>query len=331
MQFSRFMAHQLRRQLVRKRGMSILNRSMKREIKAYARERFGSASYWPYLALYSEVRGQFIPGWIPYDYYRYVWLGRVNPQSSCDISEQKTFDHKIFGDFVLKPLFVFISGKYMTADFEVVDESVVMNFLKNYNDDIVLKEELGTKGKQVYFMHSSEFDPEGIRKNTNYLIQPRVKQYKALNELYPDSVNTLRVNTYLRPDGEVEVKFVVLRFGVNGLKIDNISSGGQFIYFDDQGIPSSSAYDTFGYNYGPKHINSGYLFSDLRLPMFSKAMEKCKEAHRKYPYVRLIGWDVCIQDSGEPKLLEWNADNPGFWYWEAVIGPFWPGNSDFEI
>lgn len=326
--YSRYRAHRLRREVINKKGGKVINKKMKRSIKEYARERFGKKAYWPYLALYTEIRGEFIKGWIPYDYFRYVLLPKMNPDCCTSISEQKTYDHRLFGDFAIRPLFVYVSSILLNAEFEVIKIEDVEKMLEEYNDIIVLKEEKGTQGMQIHFMHSTEFNPEMLVENVNYIIQPYIKQYKPLNDLYPESINTFRVTTYLRRDGSVDVKFVILRFGVDGAKVDNISMGGQYVYFDDNGKPSNYAYDIKGNNWGDRHKNSGCLFSDLKFPMYDDILEKCKNAHLKYPYIRLIGWDVCITESGEPKLVEWNAQNPGFWYLEDILGPIWPNDED---
>jgi hypothetical protein len=321
-------AHKIRKVIVKRKGTTIVNRQVKKSIKEYARKRFGKAAYWPYLALYTEIRGEFIKGWLPYDYYHLVLLPKINPQNYCHLSEQKTFDHTLFGEFAVRPLLVFISGRFYNSGFEFVEKSQVKNFLSDYNEMIVVKEEYGVGGKQVSIVHSSEFIPENLKKNINYTIQPYVKQYKVLHDLYPESVNTFRVNTFLKTDGSVTVKFVFLRSGLDGLKVDNTSSGGQYLFFDTSGNQSNLAYDDFGFNIGDRHKNTGYLFSDIKIPMFPEILEKCKNAHKKYPYVRFIAWDVCIDSSGEPKLLEWNTINPGFWPQEAKFGPFWTDDNE---
>lgn len=321
-------AHRLRKEVVKKKGRKIVNRHIKKSIREYARQRFGDAAYWPYLALYTEIRGEFIKGWLPYDYYRFVLLQKINPPNYCHLGEQKTFDHMLFGDFAVKPLFVFISGTFYNADFEYVEKKQVAKFMADYNDIIVIKEEYGVGGKQVSILHSSEFLPEKLRDNINYTIQPYIKQYKVLNDLYPHSVNTLRVNTFLRRDGSVDVKFIFLRFGLDGVKVDNTSSGGECLIYDDAGKLANYSYDELGFEIADRHKNTGYLYADVEIPMFHEVLEKCKNAHKKYPYVRLIGWDVCIDSSGEPRLLEWNAINPGFWPNEAKFGPFWATDDD---
>lgn len=319
--YSRFLAHQSRRKIIKKKGGRVVNRQIKKSIKEYAKRQFGKKSYWPYLALYTEIRGQFIQGWLPFDYYRYILLPRINPRSYCELSEHKTFDHRIFGDFALKPLLVYISGMFLNSDFEVVARDQVKKILFEYNDTIVVKEEIGTQGKQVQVIHSSEFKTENLKIGRNYIIQPYVKQYKPIHNLYSESVNTLRVTTFLKKDGSVDIKFVILRFGSDGSKVDNISVGGQYIYFDSDGKPSKNAFDNMGFNMGERHKNSGYLFADLELPMYQEVMNACIAAHKKYPYVRLVGWDVCITDTGEPKLIEWNT-SPGIHRFESRFGPF---------
>ena len=329
--YSRRVAHKFRKQVVRARGSSVLTRKDKHTMKAYARKRFGSGGYWPYLAYYTEVRGHYVEGWVPYDYYRYKLLPKINPQYSCEISEHKTYDHRIFPDFAITPLFIFVSGIYMDAGFKHVGTEEVRKFLHDYNDFIVVKEERGTHGLQVKVMQSTEFNPDSLVRHLNYIIQPFVKQYSTIQELYPHSVNTFRILTYLRPDSSVAVKLSILRFGVDGSRIDNLSAHGQFIHFDEAGKASEQAYDILGLPMGTKHKNTGFVYADFSIPMYGEILEKCKEAHNNFPYVRLVGWDVCVNEKGEPKLIEWNADNPGFHELEALFGPFFPDNEEIFI
>jgi len=321
--YSRFEAHKTRREVIKRKGKKVINRQIKRSIKQYAKKRFGSKAYWPYLALYTEIRGQFIEGWLPDDYFRYVLVPQISSASSVHISDYKTFDYQIFGDFALKPLFVYISGIFLNADFEPQKKEQVEQALQEYDAIIVVKEDQGLQGKQVRMIHSSEFKIESLKHGRSYVIQPLVKQYKPINDLYSGSVNTFRVGTFIKNDGSVVVKFAALRFGVDGLKVDNLSAGGQLIYFDTDGKPSNRAYDELGFDMGEQHKNSGYFFADLKVPMFQEVLQACIKAHGKFPYNRFVGWDVCIDASGKPVLLEWNT-NPGFRLFEYIFGPFFP-------
>ena len=321
-------AHRLRKEVVKRKGKSILNRHIKKSIKEYARQRFGKTAYWPYLAFYSEIRGEFIKGWLPYDYYRFVLLPKLNPKPGTYLSDQKTYDYQLFGEFAIKPLFVYVSGIFFNSALEAVEKDQVQNFLSDYNDIIVLKEDSGYGGKQVRIIHSATLTDEDLKANKNYIIQPYIKQHKVLNDLYPESVNDFRVTTYLKADGSVSVIFVCLRFGADGSKVDNVNTGGGFLFFDLTGKPSKFVYDELGFQIADKHKNTGFLFSNIMIPTFDLMLEKCKSAHKKYPYSRLIGWDICIDSSGDPKLLEWNTNNPEFDSLEAKFGPLWAEDDD---
>src|SRR5690625_819650 len=79
--YSRRKAHRLRGQLMQKRGYKIVDRKRIRVLKDYAKETFGSASFWPWLAFYTELRGEFKTGWIPLDYFTVYILKKYNPES----------------------------------------------------------------------------------------------------------------------------------------------------------------------------------------------------------------------------------------------------------
>jgi hypothetical protein len=316
-------AHRLRKEVIKKKGKSVLNRHVKKTIKEYTKQRFGKTAFWPYLALYTEIRGEFIKGWLPYDYYRFVLLPKINPKPGLYLSTQKTYDYRLFGEFAIRPLFIFVSGMFFNPAMEIVEKSQVKNFLSDYDDIIVVKEDSGYGGKQVRIIHSNSLIIEELKANKNYIIQPYVKQFKVLNDLYPESVNDFRVTTYLKKDGSVTVLFVALRFGADGSKVDNVTSGGSCLFFDLTGKPSKYTYDELGFQTGDRHKNTGFLFSSIIIPTFHVMLEKCKNAHKIYPYSRLIAWDCCIDSSGDPKLLEWNTNNPEFTSLDAKFGPLW--------
>jgi hypothetical protein len=79
----------------------VVKSNLKRKLKEYSSERFGSSSYWPWLELYTEIRGKFEFGWIPNDFYRVKLLNQYNPITSSEISRYKSFDKVVFGDFAI--------------------------------------------------------------------------------------------------------------------------------------------------------------------------------------------------------------------------------------
>ena len=318
-----------RRHFIKKTGRSVVTRKIKKEIRKYARERFGSAAFWPGVALAAERRGEYIRGFIPFDYFYYFLEPKLNPPRYSSIGDLRTLDYRRFGDLAVKPLLLFISGIFFNSDFEPVAEPEMHRILSEHNDTIVIKNEFGWGGKHIRVMHSSEFRPGEQQKGANYVVQPFLKQHKVLNELYPGSVNTFRVLTFRKKDGSVNVLLNYLRFGVDGSRIDNVSLGGECLPFDSSGRPARNSINKLGFMSGEKHKNTGTVFANLEIPMFHDIRNKCISLHQKCPHVRLVGWDMGVDESGALKLFEWNTSRPGFDLEDAMFGPLFPNDKDF--
>lgn len=321
-QLSRDHAKRLRRKVISEKGRKITDRKTMKLIKSYCKNNFGSSSYWPWLALYTELRGEFKEGWIPEDYYRFDLLSKMNPEKYTRFSEAKVIDYKLFDEEIVEPLFLRLNGEYFGKYGNIKTKAEIRSRLRKINEEIIIKPDDGLGGKGIKFINSQEFCFNELPSNTNLVIQKVVKQHSELNKLYPHSINTFRVLTFLDKNGEIEVKFVILRFGKGGSRIDNASGGGGWIFIQNNGKPCPSAFDLEGNFYGKKHPDTKFKYLELNLPFIKKITAFCKNAHRNFPYTRIIGWDVFINEEGEPKLIEWNANNPFFGAIEAHFGPF---------
>lgn len=319
---SRDRAKRLRKKLVAHNGESIVDRKLLKQIKSYSQSAFGSSSYWPWLAYYTELRGSFKEGWIPDDYYRFSLLPELNPYKYATFSEAKSIDHKLFKGFILDPLLYRANGQYYSADDRVQTKSEVDTFLADVDDEIIIKPDNGRGGHHIIFAHSKDITVDKLPSDGNLLFQKVVKQHPELSRLYPHSVNTLRVFSYLNSDGEVNAKFIIIRFGTGGARVDNTSSGGGWIYVNLDGKTAPIGYDGYGVPIGRVHPDTRTIFADLELSFVPEVVEFCKRAHLNFPHTRIIGWDVFVDKNQKPKLIEWNANNP---YWnviEAHFGPF---------
>jgi len=103
---SRSEARRFRKEFLKRSGRTpVLTRQVKKDIKDYCRERFGSPAFWPHLANLAEIKGEFVRGWIPEDYFRYVLEPKLNPTAYVNLGDMRSIDHRRFGDFAIKPLF----------------------------------------------------------------------------------------------------------------------------------------------------------------------------------------------------------------------------------
>ncbi len=320
---SRKEAAELTKEIVRRKGFSIMTTSFKKTMKRYCRERFGSSGFWPWIALYTEIRGKYIKGWVPDDYYKHHLAGKLTPPSIPHVSALKSFDHRLFPGFALDPLFVKIGKNYFDSDQNLLNDTSLNRLLKGYSGELVVKRDAGASGKAVEFFEVNRFNfKEHLKENNDYVVQPSVKQHPAINKIYPASINTLRVVTCIKADKTISVMVTFMRFGTGGSRLDNVINGGRFVELSDDGTATGRSFDEYGLLCSKTHPDTDYNFSSLSVPSYNRAIELCKKSHDLFPYYRLIAWDVFIDTSEIPRLLEWNR-LPGLWRYEAVFGPLW--------
>jgi len=320
---SRKEAIKLCRQVTEQKGHSVMTSSLLKQIKSYCKKSFGSSRYWPWIVLYTEIRGEYKEGWVPDDFYKNVLADKLNRPSSPLLSGLKSFDHRLFPGFAVKPLFVKIEKNYFNAEGSVLNMAELSDIIRSHSGELVVKRDLGPSGSAVTFIDASIFDISvHLPGRYSYVIQPAVEQHPAIAAVYDKSVNTLRVVTLIKPGGSIGVLVVFMRFGVNGSRLDNVMTGGRFVAFNEDGTSKGRAYDRFGLYRGEAHPDTGFQLSGLKVPSYGQAIQQCIHSHALYPYNRLIAWDVYINSDEEPRLIEWNS-LPGLWRYEAVFGPLW--------
>lgn len=319
-------AHRLRKGIVDQKGYSFLDKNLLQRVKEYSHSKFGSFSYWPWLALYTELREDFKEGWIPEEYYKYELLPEINPLSISLLSTVKSFDYRLFEGFAVEPILTKISGSFFDRTLNKIHDHDALKLLKAFEKEMIVKIDGGASGKGHIFVNPDSVERSIFEDISDCVIQPVVTQHSILNDLYNKSVNTLRIVTSLGNNGTVEHKYINLRFGNGGSRIDNICSGGYFVILDINGNSISPAYNANGIVVGDRHPDTGFEFASLKVPFVDEAVKKCKESHLGIPHVKVIAWDVFIDEDGTPGLIEWNAKCPGMWLMEALKGPLFLDN-----
>jgi hypothetical protein len=141
----------------------------------------------------------------------------------------------------------------------------------------------------------------------DYIFQEVLVQHADIDRIYPNSINTVRVDTYLREDGEVQVISALMRFGLRGKVVDNASSGGCFVGVDvATGTLRGNAMTFFdsGAEVFNTHPDTGTVFDGYKIPYFDEVVALVLEAVKYFPD-RMVGWDVGITPDG-PVLIEAN-------------------------
>ena len=261
---------------------------------------------------------------MPDDYYSTHLIRKLNPYSEAMVSTLKSMDRRIFGDMAVSPVALLISGHFYDNRFNRITEDQFLNMMKEIDSEVVVKLDGGPSGTGLFFRLSKELTTGDFQKGQNYLIQPVIKQHPVLNQLNASSLNTLRIMTFLSPGNQVEILFAIVKFGTKGRRIDNLDMGGCCLFLNYNGESVSGAYDILGLRCNGTGQTDDIDDLRLKIPSFGEVKTLCIDAHKKFPYVQLIGWDVAIRENGKPILVEWNARCPGLLPEEALIGPVFP-------
>ena len=154
-----------------------------------------------------------------------------------------------------------------------------------------------------------------ITKNDKYIIQEKIKQIKALSDLHPDSINTIRVETvYNKRENKIEILPPLLRVGTKKHNVDNWAVGGFAIGIDvEKGCLRE--YGFYKPAYGTKayvHPDTNIVFAGYEIPYLSEAIDMAVHFHSYFTDIHSIGWDIAITEDG-PCFVEGN-DN-----WEISL------------
>jgi hypothetical protein len=164
----------------------------------------------------------------------------------------------------------------------------------------------------------------------NFQIQERLKQHEKMSQLNESSVNTIRIVTY-RSDMEILVIYSVVRIGRKGSVIDNQCAGGISTVIGEDGKLGGTAFGGYLEN-GIGKTDSGTVLDGFEIPSYHEAIETVKRLHYQLPFFNLIGWDIAIDEEGDPVIIEWNAGpglsqsafGPGFGkYTERIMREIW--------
>ena len=151
------------------------------------------------------------------------------------------------------------------------------------------------------------------------VIQRLLQQHETLNRIHRDSINTIRIMSLLL-DGTTHILSSVLRMGKNGARVDNASSGGLVCGINDDGTLKEFAFDKNG-NRCNEHPQGG-AFKGIKIEGFDKCCDLVRDlAGRMCTTSRLISWDLSIDPSGEPILIEVNLSYGELDFHQLCNGP----------
>ena len=306
------------KQLLRNPDVRPLPQATVATIRRYARERFGSAGYAPWLIFYATMRGRFVEGWVPSDFFMSVAIRRINGAYHM-ADNARTLQYRLMGPGVLPDIAHFVSGEWRSVDGALLDRSRIADLLFEQGEKICIKAQESSKGLGVRFATRSTFDLSAVEATGNFVVQPAIRQAESYDRFFPDALNTVRVSTAKLPGQRPRALFGFLRTGLGNAR--HIASD----WFDISVVDDDGTFDRRGWDparrWSERHPDTGFVFAGERLSEYRRLVDYCIALHDRIPQFGFVGWDVCVDREGEPRLLEINTGFPGIKFAEMTVGP----------
>ena len=292
--------------------------------------------------MYQSSSGVFNVKYFPEILYTTKLEPKLNPLRWARLLSDKSLIELLYGgdEKVKFPKTVFLncSGLYYDQNRRIIDETIANQLLYDSNE-IVIKPILGeSTGRGVRVLRlekgldvESSENVESIIKeyNTNYIVQERLKPNKVYASLYADSINTIRVMTYLI-NYKLHHAFISFRVGTNGNKVDNYHAGGITIGVGEDGRLNKLGYGMENKKY-EKHPNTKVKFDGYELPYIDEITKAAYRLHGRTPHIGVISWDFAINDKNEVVLIEVNLLGQSIWVPQLIIGSSSFGENTKEV
>lgn len=218
------------------------------------------------------------------------------------------------------------AGIYKDAENKVLDFEKACALISNIGVCFA-KPSIGTdsgRGCEVYCLVNGTDTKSGktsdmILKDLgkNFTIQERLVCHESIRKIYDGSVNTFRIMTY-RWKNQIIVA-PIMRIGRGGSYLDNAHAGGMFIALSDDGTLHKTAFTEFKEEF-VEHPDSKLKFEGYRIPLLPNVVDAVKRMHYSLPAIGVINWDMTLDESGQPVLIEANVNGGSIWLFQMAHG-----------
>lgn len=205
----------------------------------------------------------------------------------------------------------FVNRKWTTTDNLTLDKFSL--FVQGL-DSIIVKPTCGIEGrgiKKYYFDKETNIKEvyEQIMESES-IIEECVVQHKEIGLFWNDSLNTMRILTFV-DKGVPKVLCAVLKLGTTKI-VDNFAAGGIACGINlDNGKLCTDGVDGQG-NIHTVHPLSGKQFRGFQIPNWDEIVATSKEAAMVIPQNLFVGWDISLNSEGKVEIIEGNQDPGGY-------------------
>ena len=276
---------------------------------------------YPGFKVYKSLYG-FDVNYLPFSYFFPWMLRKLNPIEYSHVFSNKGLTPNIFPN-VKQPELVAkkINGYILNDKNELLTEDELVKELSSKDCNMIIKKSTDSCCGRNIAIIKERTDINEISKlikafQGDYIIQKIVQQSPETSLFNPSSLNTMRISTMLL-NGKFSLCTAMIRFGLPNSVVDNVGAGGCCVGINDDG-----SFMDFGFNNKFEKIESwnSIPFAGHKINNFSKIIDFAQKAHYNIPQCQFAGWDIAIDENGDPVLIEVNLVWPGLFFEQLANG-----------
>jgi len=259
------------------------------------------------------------------DYARFKKTAKINGYYSIMLHDKLYFT-KMLQDFkdYLPEVYGLIKDKSITFFGERASRSIegFADFCKE-KGSVVLKPIIGAEGEGIFVIKtngekiimngeliSHEKCLSVVEDLENYLITEFIYQHKYSSQIFPHTVNTIRIVTMLDDnDNEPFIAAAVHRFGNSkSMPVDNWTRGGYSCPVSLEGaLGKAAAYPSSGkLRFESRHPETGNQIENVIVPRWQMIKHKTIEMAKALWFIPYIAWDLVVTKE-RFKVIEGNS------------------------
>ena len=303
------------------------------EINQFFKENYGKKIplYWH--RLYQSYTGSFQKDYFPEVLFSTKLEPYANPYRMAELLGDKNLIPLLFKDVngvrIPRTYISCTNNLYQNSERHYILQDDVNKILKNIGFCVIKKSIDTSSGRDVqvcnFVAGIDQKTKKGVQEiikafGDNFVVQEYIRQNLVLANLNKSSVNTFRVITYIL-DGKVFTCPLALRMGRSSSDRDNIHYGGLSIGVKEDGSLMSLAFSEYGNKY-TEHPDTKVVFKDYVIGenFVKKTMRAAMLLHERIPYLKILSWDLTIDEDGMVTIIEVNTTGQSAWFPQMVTG-----------
>jgi len=212
---------------------------------------------------------------------------------------------------------------------EIIVEKDLRNFLLNFENGLIIKPVTGGGGGHISKIHlvnneivfqgdcttKKDFIEKVIKGKREFLLTEIIKQDGLCSEIYPHTLNTLRILTFIDPKSNKPfISRAVQRFGTKESNVvDNWTAGGISVAVDinDGTMGMGASYpkkNDLKVKWYKAHPDTKKTFYGCKIPHWELIKNLTLELSSSYSYLPYIGWDI-VYTKDSIYVLEGNTNS----------------------